>query len=61
MAELKAVGKVVSMLRMKGHSGFTGNEMAYLYAKKAEEKGIQINITTRRDLKKEATNSLKIA
>ena len=60
MVELKAAGTVVSMLWIKRDSGFTGNEMANLYAKKVVEEGMQINVTTRRDLKNEATNGLKI-
>jgi hypothetical protein len=38
-----------------GHFGFTGNEMADLYAKKAMEVGQITNMTTIRDPKNEAT------
>jgi hypothetical protein len=50
---MKATGQIVSLVWIKGHSGFTGNEMADLYAKKGSD-GQIINVTTRRDLKTEA-------
>ena len=55
LAELKASGTVLCMIWIKGHSGFPGNEMTDFYANMAVEEGIGINITTRRDLKNEAT------
>jgi hypothetical protein len=53
LAELKVAGTVLSLI--KGHSGFTGKEMAELYAKKAVKEGLITHITTRRDHKKQET------
>jgi hypothetical protein len=51
---MKAAGPIVSLVWIKGHSGFNGYEMADFYTKKAVKDGQIINITTRRDLKTEA-------
>jgi hypothetical protein len=51
---MKAAAQILSLVWIKGHTGFTGNEMADLYAKKAVKNRQITNIISRRDLKTEA-------